>query len=251
MHPSLDAIVVVPMFPHTLTSRPLVVPSASQHQSRHRRDARRRIRRSVAIRRSTSAFDPGDEVHIQQIRARAEAAVFARAQLLRSVSQQARLGVAPRRSGQVRVAIGRTTRSATSADGRCRSRRPDRRRRCVARRPRCASTTDRAPRSPVERDQLGEELARKSDRMTGRAAVHRHHDAGASLSTRMASMRRFQRAQRLGTDVRHVAEAEEQIVPIDHRPHAVCDARRHAEMRLIGRHDDRQLPTEAVADQCA
>jgi NAD+ kinase len=30
MHPNLDAIVVVPMFPHTLTSRPLVVPSASQ-----------------------------------------------------------------------------------------------------------------------------------------------------------------------------------------------------------------------------
>ena len=27
MHPSLDAIVIVPMFPHTLTSRPLVVPS--------------------------------------------------------------------------------------------------------------------------------------------------------------------------------------------------------------------------------
>ena len=26
MHPGLDAIVVVPMFPHTLTSRPLVVP---------------------------------------------------------------------------------------------------------------------------------------------------------------------------------------------------------------------------------
>ena len=25
MHPSLDAIVIVPMFPHTLTSRPLVV----------------------------------------------------------------------------------------------------------------------------------------------------------------------------------------------------------------------------------
>jgi len=30
MHPSLDAIVVVPMFPHTLTSRPLVVPGASE-----------------------------------------------------------------------------------------------------------------------------------------------------------------------------------------------------------------------------
>jgi NAD+ kinase len=30
MHPQLDAIVVVPMFPHTLTSRPLVVPGASR-----------------------------------------------------------------------------------------------------------------------------------------------------------------------------------------------------------------------------
>ena len=29
MHPSLDAIVLVPMFPHTLTSRPLVVPGSS------------------------------------------------------------------------------------------------------------------------------------------------------------------------------------------------------------------------------
>ncbi len=30
MHPSLDAIVIVPMFPHTLTSRPLVVRGSSQ-----------------------------------------------------------------------------------------------------------------------------------------------------------------------------------------------------------------------------
>ena len=30
MHPSLEAVVVVPMFPHTLTSRPLVVDSASE-----------------------------------------------------------------------------------------------------------------------------------------------------------------------------------------------------------------------------
>jgi NAD+ kinase len=30
MHPSLDAIVIVPMFPHTLTSRPLVVPGNSE-----------------------------------------------------------------------------------------------------------------------------------------------------------------------------------------------------------------------------
>lgn len=30
MHPSLDAVVLVPMFPHTLTSRPLVVPGNSK-----------------------------------------------------------------------------------------------------------------------------------------------------------------------------------------------------------------------------
>ncbi|MFP6807893.1 MAG: NAD(+) kinase [Pseudomonadales bacterium] len=30
MHPSLDAMVLVPMFPHTLTSRPLVVPGNSE-----------------------------------------------------------------------------------------------------------------------------------------------------------------------------------------------------------------------------
>ena len=30
MHPQLDAIVIVPMFPHTLTSRPLVVPGDSE-----------------------------------------------------------------------------------------------------------------------------------------------------------------------------------------------------------------------------
>ena len=30
MYPSLDAIVIVPMFPHTLTSRPLVVPGTAE-----------------------------------------------------------------------------------------------------------------------------------------------------------------------------------------------------------------------------
>jgi NAD+ kinase len=30
MHPNLDAIVVVPMFPHTLTSRPLVIPGGDE-----------------------------------------------------------------------------------------------------------------------------------------------------------------------------------------------------------------------------
>ncbi len=30
MHPGLDAIVIVPMFPHTLTSRPLVVSGGAE-----------------------------------------------------------------------------------------------------------------------------------------------------------------------------------------------------------------------------
>jgi NAD+ kinase len=65
MHPSLDAIVVVPMFPHTLTSRPLVVPSAS------------RIKVVIGATTSTNqqiscdsqvdiGVQPGDEVHIQK-----------------------------------------------------------------------------------------------------------------------------------------------------------------------------------------
>src|SRR5215813_14198347 len=65
MHPSLDAIVIVPMFPHTLTSRPLVVPSAS--------------RLKVVIGPTTSTntqiscysqvdigVQPGDEIHIEK-----------------------------------------------------------------------------------------------------------------------------------------------------------------------------------------
>ena len=30
MHPSLDAIVLVPMFPHSLNNRPLVVPGGDE-----------------------------------------------------------------------------------------------------------------------------------------------------------------------------------------------------------------------------
>jgi len=39
MHPGLDAIVVVPMFPHTLTSRPLVVPSSCEIRVQVAQDA--------------------------------------------------------------------------------------------------------------------------------------------------------------------------------------------------------------------
>lgn len=39
MHPALDAIVIVPMFPHTLTSRPLVIPGDAEIRIRVRRTA--------------------------------------------------------------------------------------------------------------------------------------------------------------------------------------------------------------------
>jgi NAD+ kinase len=65
MHPRLDAIVVVPMFPHTLTSRPLVVPSASQIKV---------IVGSTTSKNQQISCDsqvdigvaPGDEIHIRK-----------------------------------------------------------------------------------------------------------------------------------------------------------------------------------------
>ncbi len=65
MHPSLDAVVIVPMFPHTLTSRPLVVPGD------------RTIRIVIGDTQSqkaevscdsqiTAALAPGDEVIIRK-----------------------------------------------------------------------------------------------------------------------------------------------------------------------------------------
>ena len=52
MHPSLDAVVIVPMFPHTLTSRPLVVRGDAADQDRRRWPGQPRPG-SVATRRST------------------------------------------------------------------------------------------------------------------------------------------------------------------------------------------------------
>lgn len=67
MHPSLDAIVIVPMFPHTLTSRPLVVRGQSE------------IRIVMGETGATNGhvscdsqvdfpFGPGGEVHIRKYR---------------------------------------------------------------------------------------------------------------------------------------------------------------------------------------
>ena len=65
MHPGLDAIVVVPMFPHTLTSRPLVVPGNQVLRLRLLSDLSSAPQIScdsqVQIR-----FEAGDEIQIQK-----------------------------------------------------------------------------------------------------------------------------------------------------------------------------------------
>ena len=65
MHPGLDAIVVVPMFPHTLTSRPLVVPGNQVLRLRLLNDSSSAPQIScdsqVQIR-----FEAGDEIQIEK-----------------------------------------------------------------------------------------------------------------------------------------------------------------------------------------
>ena len=65
MHPALDAIVLVPMFPHALSSRPIVVDGNSEI----RLDimARNRIRPPVTCDGQTNMkARPGDSVHIRK-----------------------------------------------------------------------------------------------------------------------------------------------------------------------------------------
>ena len=64
MHPSLDAIVVVPMFPHTLTSRPLVVRGRSEIRvSVGGADQEARVSCDSQV---DFLLDPGDEVLISK-----------------------------------------------------------------------------------------------------------------------------------------------------------------------------------------
>ena len=64
MHPSLDAIVIVPMFPHTLTSRPLVVPGDAQLSIRL---AQVRDRAEVSCDSQVNVtLQVGDEVRIEK-----------------------------------------------------------------------------------------------------------------------------------------------------------------------------------------
>lgn len=63
MHPSLDAIVIVPMFPHTLTSRPIVVGGGSKMRITLG-DAGYPTAKMVCDSQIRQEFVVGDEVHI-------------------------------------------------------------------------------------------------------------------------------------------------------------------------------------------
>ena len=65
MHPRLDAVVVVPMFPHTLTSRPLVVHGQSRIRVRVGDAATPRVSCDSQVDRD---LRPNDEVHIAKHR---------------------------------------------------------------------------------------------------------------------------------------------------------------------------------------
>ena len=98
-----------------------------------------------------------------------------------------------------------------------------------------------------ECDQLGEELAGKTDRVTGRIAR-------ASAPSGTAPCRCEWHPSRLSACATYrggctaCRRGRETRIPVDHRSNAVGDARGHAEMRLVGRHDDRQLAPEAFGD---
>lgn len=65
MHPSLDAIVLVPMFPHTLNSRPLVVKGSSLIEVFPVKPASDQVQVSFDSQTSLAA-GPGDQVRIQK-----------------------------------------------------------------------------------------------------------------------------------------------------------------------------------------
>ena len=94
MHPSLDAIVIVPMFPHTLTSRPLVVGGAAKVAVTlgEVESAQLKLRfpsELPAGKRRCGAY--------REIRRAPALALQLRPQLLRILPQQAGLGQPPRR----------------------------------------------------------------------------------------------------------------------------------------------------------
>ena len=91
MHPSLNAIALVPMFPHSLNSRPLVVPGDSE------------LRITLGEKLGAEAkvsFDsqlefrlhPGESVRVKKASEAAGADSPDRAELLRCVSLEIRLG---------------------------------------------------------------------------------------------------------------------------------------------------------------
>ena len=90
VHPAMDAIVLTPIAPHTLTNRPIVIPASREVRVRRRHECRRRNLRH--LRRPVRLPAPeGDEISI----ARAEQPmrlVRATRRLLRGAADEAEVG---------------------------------------------------------------------------------------------------------------------------------------------------------------
>lgn len=69
MHPSLDAIALIPMFPHTLNSRPLVVSGQCEIEVQIREQTQRRITASFDSQIDLDA-QPGDSITVRQMQQR-------------------------------------------------------------------------------------------------------------------------------------------------------------------------------------
>ena len=92
VQPSVDALVLTPIAPHTLTNRPIVIPAGVdvRVQPHDGRAATRSTSPSTA--RRASSCEAGDEIRIRARRAAAAADPAVDAQLLRGAAPEAEMG---------------------------------------------------------------------------------------------------------------------------------------------------------------
>ena len=92
LHPTLPAIVLVPICPHTLSNRPIVVGSDIGDRDRHDRPSRPAGARHVSTGRRPSRSQHGDRIYARTRRFTGRAAAPLRPHALRGVARQAGLG---------------------------------------------------------------------------------------------------------------------------------------------------------------
>ena len=110
LHPNLDAIVLVPICPHTLSSRPLVVAANSQVQIRLDRDDAREAQLTCDG-QTVLELSPGDRIIIAQLGTAAATHSSAGPRSLRDLAGEAALGArALRRARNVSARAALTSR---------------------------------------------------------------------------------------------------------------------------------------------